>query len=273
MLVGDVPEDLLDDVLDGGDPGGAPVLVDHDGHGSLLPLEIGEEEVEWSRLGYQWCLGGDVGDRHRVPIDGVHGEGVLDMDDAADVVEILPEDGETGVTGLDRHGSQLGHRGGGRYPLDRHPGNHYVLGVHVDQGNSPRQHPELGVGETTVRSRRPDDHLKLLEGSDALQLLPRFHPQPTYRPVGRGVEERDQGTCQPVDQAHGDTHPHRHRIGAGDRQILGKQLPDDHLDDGVDDERRGDGHPKTRRLGKPECLDEGSEKGRHRRFGHIPEDE
>ena len=51
-LVGDLADDLLDDVLDRDDPGGAAVLVDHDRELGALALEVGEQVVERLGLGH-----------------------------------------------------------------------------------------------------------------------------------------------------------------------------------------------------------------------------
>ena len=51
-LVLDLPHHLLEDVLDGDDADGAPVLVDDHSHRGALALELGEQVVERLGLGH-----------------------------------------------------------------------------------------------------------------------------------------------------------------------------------------------------------------------------
>ena len=50
-LVGDLADDLLDDVFDRHDAGGATVLFGDDSEGHVAAPEIGEDVVECARLG------------------------------------------------------------------------------------------------------------------------------------------------------------------------------------------------------------------------------
>src|SRR5690606_38145508 len=111
VLVLDLAEDLLDDVLDGHDPGGPAVLVDDGGDAPAGPLQGEEEAGEPHRLGHELHRSGDRRHGHLcVPVAGDL-EGVLDVGDAGDLVEVALVDGEPAVTGASGQVPQFGDGG------------------------------------------------------------------------------------------------------------------------------------------------------------------
>ena len=96
MLVADLADDLLDEVLEGDDARRAAVLVDDDGelHAALAQLE--QQRVEPQRLGHEHRRHHQRRHRHvGAPVEG-HGDGLLDVHDAVDVVPVGPRRRGTG---------------------------------------------------------------------------------------------------------------------------------------------------------------------------------
>ena len=63
VLVGDLTEDLLQEILDGDDAGSASVFVDDDRQGPALTLHVDEQLIERARVGDGEGGFGDVADR------------------------------------------------------------------------------------------------------------------------------------------------------------------------------------------------------------------
>ena len=99
VLVADLADELLDDVLQGDHAGGAAVLVDDDGD-RLLAAQPLQQRLHGQRLrapaaagrrsGRPGCAAGRAAG---------HGEGVLEVDHADDLVDALAVDGEAGQAG------------------------------------------------------------------------------------------------------------------------------------------------------------------------------
>ena len=110
VLVADLPDDLLEQVLERDDAGRAAVLVDHHGQVRARVLQVAQQVVQGPALGH----GDDAADERRSPgrgaLLGGQAEHVLHVDQAHDVVEVGGEDGEPGVAGGDGRGEQLGRR-------------------------------------------------------------------------------------------------------------------------------------------------------------------
>ena len=106
VLVGDLADDLLEDVLQRDDPGRAAVLVDDDGQVGGPLLQQGQQRRERQGLGHGQRLGHDVADRRGGPPLERHPERVLHVPDADDVVEVAVVHREAAEPGLDRLGGQ-----------------------------------------------------------------------------------------------------------------------------------------------------------------------
>ena len=68
VLVVDLTDDLLEDVLEGDDAGGAAVLVDDHREVGADPTQVGEEVGQVSRLRHDEGRRHDRGDRVGVPL-------------------------------------------------------------------------------------------------------------------------------------------------------------------------------------------------------------
>jgi len=99
VLVGDLADDLLDDVLERDDARRAAVLVDDDGHLEASLAQLAQQRVEADRLGHDEAVGHQGRDRHVLAPLVRDGHGLLDVDDAVDVVPVLAEDREARVAG------------------------------------------------------------------------------------------------------------------------------------------------------------------------------
>ena len=87
VLVGDLADDLLDEVLERRDAGGAAVLVDHDGHLVAAAAQLAEEHVELHGLGHAQRLGLQRGRRDLGAPLARHRDGLLHVHEPDDVVD------------------------------------------------------------------------------------------------------------------------------------------------------------------------------------------
>src|SRR5699024_4564010 len=110
VLIGDLTDDLLQDVLDGDQPGHATVFVDEDGDVVLLLLHLLQQGIQ----------GAGVGDELGRTHDLVDGDGtaavggvvrlldqVLQVDHTDDVIDILTDDRDAGMSGPHAQGGGL----------------------------------------------------------------------------------------------------------------------------------------------------------------------
>ena len=101
VLVGDVADDLLDDVLERDDARVAAVLVEHDGHLEAVMAQQRQQRVEPQAVGHHGRLDHDVPDAGGGPLVQRHRDRVLDVHRADDGV-LGVEDREAGEPGLAR---------------------------------------------------------------------------------------------------------------------------------------------------------------------------
>lgn len=272
VLVTDLADDLLDDVLQGGDARGAAVLVDDDGH-RLLPGEAVEQPVHGQRLGHEQRLAQQLADPAVRPLLGRYGQDVLDVGDADDRVQAAPVDGEAGQAGrAGRVGDVLRgglHLEGG----DLDAGRHHVLGGQFRQVEGADEQLGRVRLQGALLGGVPGERHQLLRGAGGGQLLGRLHPEPAQDAVGGVVEVADQrlegGREDPL---RGGDHL-RDRERRGDRPVLGDQLADHHQDDGgqggADDERHRGGD----RGGEAEVLDRAADQLGDRGLGQHADDQ
>jgi hypothetical protein len=107
VLVDDLADDLLEDVLDGGQARGAAELVDHD-----HDVAAGELHLVAAARRRACESGQNVGGAHErvdVLLDAERrgsrrsaSDDVLEVEDAEDVVEVFPDDGDAGEAGAQR---------------------------------------------------------------------------------------------------------------------------------------------------------------------------
>ncbi|MCF0085730.1 hypothetical protein B0E37_00773 [Streptomyces sp. MH192] len=272
VLVAHLADEFLDDVLQGDHARSAAVLVDDDGDG-LLAAQSRQQRPHRQGLGDQDRRLGDPADGGAQPVVHGHGERVLEVHHADDLVDLLPVDGEAGQSG---GAGQVDHVLGGRGGLqgtDLHARGHHVLGGEVAQRQ--RAHEQVGrvllqrAGLRGVAGQRD----QLAGGAGGGQFLGRFHAQGPDEPVGDGVERRDHR----AEQAGEDVLRARDEAGdlqrPGHRPVLRDELADHHLYRGgqqhADHDREGGEHS----LGQAEGGQRAAQQFGQRRFGEHADDE
>ena len=233
MLVGDLADDLFDDVLKGHDAGDTAVLVDDDGHLQALVTQLDHEGTDRHGLGNRRRVGheGRGDDGNLGATVGGHGDRAAQRDQAEDVVGVVADHREPRVSGFAGQveyvlgavalaegvqAAAVGHdvggaEGGHADRVDEEVGRGHVEGAFfdgmLDEGG------QLGGG-----ARRGD----LLLGLDAHA---GEHPVrgPAQHPddgAGNGGEGHLEG-----DDAHGG------RQGVCQGEVLGNELAEEHRED------------------------------------------
>nr|BFF24683.1 hypothetical protein GCM10025732_26480 [Glycomyces mayteni] len=265
VLVVDLAEELLHEVFEGHDPGGAAVFVDDHGDLEAAPAQGAQERADARGLGDLERLGHEVGDRDgaaAVELDAVRG---LDVRDADDVVHVLPQDGEAGVPGAGRLGDDVG---GGRRALqgDRVDARgHDLSGGVAGEGERAVEHRRLVAVERAFGGRAPDEEAELLGAAGPRQLLLGLDAHRADRAV-RGAVEQDHERLE-----HGGErdlerdHELRGRQRDRQREVLGDQFAEDHREQRGDDDRDDRADPGDRALGDAEvqerCAQERGDRG------------
>ena len=214
VLIADLTDELLDEVLERHDAGGAAVLVDDDGEGGARSPKLAQQRVELRGLRHDKRLGHQRDDRGRGPAVGRDAQHILRLYDAAHLVEAaLADDREARMAALDRHPAQvLGRRVRG----DRHhlrSRDHRVGGIQPTEREHPGQQGRLRTGQDAARSGLADDDAELLVGHAAPELLHRLDADRPQERVRRAVEQ--------ADHRAGDREVAPHRRGQGTRETLG----------------------------------------------------
>ena len=226
-LVLDLPDHLLEDVLDGDDPDRPPVLVDDHRERGALHLQVVQEVVERARLGDDQRVADHRLDRRVGAVAHVEAGEAVVVDDAVDAV---------GVVVLDHH--QAGVAGGDAAPqrrLDR------LVGVDGDDRRDRRHHLArllfvevedarqvarfIGV-EATLPGAAGDDQAQLL-GRGLLDVLDVDPQHPFDQEDGRHVGRDDQ---RAEDAAEEDQRPgdfDQRVLGPADRDHLRRLLTED----------------------------------------------
>lgn len=184
-LVGDLADDLLEDVLDGEQARGAAVLVDRDGHVVVRALHLLEQLVE--PLG----VGDEAGLVHQRVDDGaravrvhVPGHEVLDVDDADDVVDGLVDHREPGEAGAQGQCEGLADGLGALDPDDLGARHHDLAGDGVAELEHRVDHLALGVLDDAAFLGEVDELAQLDLGAE------RAFPEALAG--GDGVADEDQ---------------------------------------------------------------------------------
>ncbi len=226
-LVGDLSDDLLDDVLDGDDPGNATILVDDDRQGGALALQIGEEVVEGLGLGHDRRVvhnrleGGAGSVVHQAARErtGVH--------EPAHAVAILAfGDDEPGVAGgdaelqrgLDVTGDVDGDDGGA--------GGHHLAGLLLMQVEDAGEHPRLAGVEVAAGVGLGDQALELIGGA-AAGLVAHVDSEHLEDPRGDCGDRADDGAEEDAEPLQGAGDAASDALGAVDGVELGDHLPED----------------------------------------------
>ena len=143
-LVLDLADDLLEDVLDGDDADRPSVLVGDDAKGAALPLQLGEEVVEWLRLRED----GHVADRRldrgvRAGVQVEPDQAVVVGDPAHLVGVVVLDHNQACVTGRDAAAKRLLDRLVGVDGHDRRNRGHHLANLLLVQVEDAAEHPGL----------------------------------------------------------------------------------------------------------------------------------
>src|SRR5699024_567717 len=225
VLVGDLTDDLLDDVFQGDQARSAAVLVDGDRHVVALLLHLPQQFIDGLAVGHVLCRTHDVRGGQLLLGGFTLGRGppitqtchqILEVDDANDVVLVLTHDGDTRVaTG------QCGVQYGARVMLTRRED---------DVGTGHHHLADRGVVELEHRV----DHLTFL-GVDDVPSFGQIH-QPAQLhlcaegavpvPLGPGCQGPPRTHQQSGRQPHHGLHRTDHR-GTGQCQLAGELTAQD----------------------------------------------
>ncbi len=190
MFVPDVADDLLDQVLQGHQPSGAPVLVHHDGDVHLAPLELLHQAVHLHGFGDEIRLAQDVVEHDEVAVLPDRQQ-VPGVDDAHDVVPVGLVDRQAGIAGLYREV----HDGfDGRLEVDRHhirPGDHDVPNPLVRELEDGPDHLVLLLLDGALLDAHLDPKLDVLLGDlrDGRVLLGDEPPHECVQDPGEGRDQ------------------------------------------------------------------------------------
>ena len=102
VLVVDLADELLEDVLERDDAGGAAVLVDDDRQLLSALAEFDQQLVEVARLGHREHRRHQLDDLGRSPSVDRHAVDGLDVDDTDEIVEAVAHHGKAGMPGAHR---------------------------------------------------------------------------------------------------------------------------------------------------------------------------
>ena len=217
IFVGDLPDDLLQDVLDGDESRGPAVLVDHDREMNLQRLHLLEQLVNRLALGHEGGRPhdrGDLLDGLALTVQLAPGRDVLEVDDPDHVVQVLADHRNAGEAAAQGKRQRLAQR---LVPFDEH---------HVGARDHDLPHDRVAQLEHRV------DH-RALTGLDDLPLLQQVD-KPAQVLLGSGrppagprlTAGRPEKARQRPEEAHhrmqdgrrGECHPRRVPLGAAGHQ-------------------------------------------------------
>ena len=237
VFVDDLPDELLDQVLQRHQTGGAAVLVDHHREVISPDLHLAEQVVGVFRLGYEPRPPHERTDRRVGPARPLCTGQVLHEADADDIVDPPAANREPAQPLLDRNIEHFGDRG---VRLDGDhvgPGDHDLTHDGVAEGEHRLDQLPLLVVDLRAGGRGPGQRDDLVFGHH------RGPPGAGDQNVGHAVEAaaRPPQRRDEKDDPHHRRCPARRDVGvlqrprAGHR--LGRDVKGDHLD------RHGKGHP------------------------------
>ena len=217
VLVGDLPDDLLDEVLDGHQTRGAAVLVDDERHVVAVALHVAQQGVGPLGVGHEVRGAHDLADRAGpraraaggLPVVDGASHQVLEVDHADGVVDVLPDHGDAGVPAAQRQGQRLPHA---LLALDPHhlgAGHHHLAHAGVAEVEHRLDHRPLAVVDEPAGLGHVDHLAELDLGGE--------------RPLAEAasgrdrVADEDQQGGQRAEQAR----EHPHGPGDGEREPVG----------------------------------------------------
>ena len=263
VLVGHVPDDLLHGVLQGDDPGGAPVLVDDQGHLAAGGAQLDQQRGQRHGLGHARHRRHEGGGGHghgAAPLVG-HGDGAAQVDHAEHVVDVGADDGEARVPGGagqvdDGVGGVLGVEG-----VQAAAVGHDVDGGQLAHADGAGEQGRRGDVEGPLLGAVAHQGGELAGAAGAADLLGRLDAHAVQDEVGGVVEDDDdrpqhggEGRQEGCDEPGG-----AHGVGQGG--VLGDELAEDHGEGVGDDQGDDDGGAGGHGLGHPGAHEPGQEPG------------
>lgn len=194
-------------------------------------------------------------------------------EDAGDVVRVVAEHRVVRVT-VPR--DELDRLGGGGVVADEdggHPRHHHLVEGPLGELQGVVEQFGGVLGQFTLLVGLADEVAQLLQGRAVVQFLDGLDAHPAQQPVGGAVEDvHDRADDLQVGE-RGGGQGLRQAFGDGQREVLGCQFTEDHLDDGGRREREDDGDPADRALRDPEAGQGRFEQGGDGRFGDEADDQ
>ena len=174
--------------IDAGEPA---ELVDHAGELAAFGAQPFQHGGQRQRRRHHQRGRGDLADRRRRPLFGRQRQHLGQADDAAQVVQVVADHGETRVPGV----QQLHHARGGLvepHGVHVHARRHRLLGRPARGSPSPRSSSRVSSGSRWPCSPASlDDLLEVLRRRALRQLLDRLDADRAQQPVRRRVEQPD----------------------------------------------------------------------------------
>ena len=191
-LVGDLPDDLLDDVLDRHDADDAAVLVDDDRHRGALALQVGEQVVQRLGLGHDQRVVDDRLDRRVRPLLHQLAGELVSVHEAADAVAVFVLGDEQARVAAETHSAQRGLDVLGDVDRDdRRDRRHHLARLLLVQVEDAREHPRLARVDLPARLGLGDQALELIGGA-AAALDAHVDAEQPQHPVGDGGQRDDE---------------------------------------------------------------------------------
>ncbi len=188
VLVDEVADELLHEVLEGGDAGGAAVLVDDDGHLVATAAQLPEQRVEGDGLRHPEGLRLDGADRHLGPSVARDRHRLLHVHEPDDVVDaVVARHREAGEAGAPRELEDV--RRGRRARDDGQPGprrHHVGGGVAGEAERAGEQRRGVAV-EHALHGAAAYERGELLGAAGAGELLLRLDADDAQHGVGGAV--------------------------------------------------------------------------------------
>jgi hypothetical protein len=159
VFVGDLPDDLLDDVLDGHQARDAAVLVDQQRHVVSVSLHLGEKTVERLGVRHEHRRTHQFGDLYASPTVGgvirlLHK--VFEVHHADDIVHVLADHRDAGVPTAHGQRRRLPRRLVGFDPHHLGPRHHDLAGRGIAQLEYRLNHSAFVVGHDSALARHVD---------------------------------------------------------------------------------------------------------------------
>ena len=174
MLVGDVPDELLDDVLERDHAGGAAVLVDDDGHLQAQLAQLDQQRAQVHGLGHARRLDHQGGRGHVGPALVRHADRAAQVHQPDDVVARVADDGEPRVPGAAGQVDDVGRRLLPAHDDEPQPVGHDVDGGELGELDRVGEQRRGRLVERADLRRAPHQRGELLRRAAAGQLLARL---------------------------------------------------------------------------------------------------